>query len=317
MAQAKKAQVIIITGPTAVGKSAISLATAKRLGGEIISADSMQIYQQMNIGTAKLMTEEQEGIEHHLLDIVDPGNRFTVADFQQRAFQQIKLILGRNSLPIVTGGTGLYLHSLLYQMDFTRVSIDDTVRKKLEREALEQGTEKMYHRLRQLDPEAAERIHPHNTKRIIRALEVKLNDHQGIKDFSRQLILNSDYDFRVFVINQDRQSLYQRINQRVNLMIQQGLEEEVRHLLDQGYDPQLPSMQGVGYKEMIGYIQGKSGYEEAIEMIKKNSRRYAKRQITWFKKLPHAHWMLLNHEKEQKEEIERLTEEICQIILST
>jgi tRNA dimethylallyltransferase len=297
--------VVVITGPTAVGKTAVSIQTALATHGEIISADSMQIYRQMNIGTAKPSLEEQQGVQHHLLDFLDPAQRFTVADFQQQALEKIREIHQRKSLPIVTGGTGLYIHSLLYRLDFTDVEIDSQLRRQLEDEAAAVGAEAMHHRLRLADPAAAERIHPHNLKRVIRALEVSLNAADGIQDFSRELEINQDYDFRVFVINEDRESLYDRINQRVDMMLAQGLEAEVRHLMSRGFDVQLPAMQGVGYKEMIRYIQGEIGYEDAVESIKRNSRRYAKRQITWFKKLPQAQWIHLNHHLSREAEVRR------------
>jgi tRNA dimethylallyltransferase len=308
MASAKKPMVVVITGPTAVGKTAVSIQTALATHGEIISADSMQIYRQMNIGTAKPPLEEQQGVHHHLLDFLDPAQRFTVADFQQLALEKICEIHQRNALPIVTGGTGLYIHSLLYRLDFTDVEIDSQLRRQLEDEAAAVGAQAMHHRLRLADPAAAERIHPHNLKRVIRALEVSLNAADGIRDFSRELEINQDYDFRVFVINEDRESLYDRINQRVDMMLAQGLEAEVRHLMSRGFDVQLPAMQGVGYKEMIRYIQGEIGYEDAVEIIKRNSRRYAKRQLTWFKKLPQAQWIHLNHHESRDAEVSRTVE---------
>ena len=306
MSTAERPMVVIITGPTAVGKTAASIEIAQKMRGEIISADSMQIYRLMDIGTAKPSEEERKGIPHHIMDQLDPAERFTVADFQQTAFQIIGKIHQRGNLPIVTGGTGLYLHSLLYQMNFTDVEIDQQLRARLEEEAAELGGQAMHQRLETLDPEAAERIHPHNVKKIIRALEVRLNAEQGVQDFSKDLVINADYDFRVFVFHEDRDSLYNRINRRVDLMLEIGLESEVRRLLALGYDEKLPAMQGVGYKEMIRYIKGEIGYEESVDTIKRNSRRYAKRQLTWFKKLPHAHWLFVDRDKPRDQEINRL-----------
>lgn len=306
----EKPKVIIITGPTAVGKTAASVQLAQQLKGEIISADSMQIYKYMDIGTAKPATEEKQGIPHHLMDFLEPDQRFTVVDFQEKALVLIKDIHDRKSIPIVIGGTGLYLHSLLYRLDFTEVEMDATLRQKLESEGDLKGAAYMHQQLAKMDPEAAERIHPNNVKRVIRALEVILNAEEGVKDFSRPLEENTDYDFRTFVLHENRQSLYHRINLRVDIMIAEGLEAEVKKLLHSGYDVKLPAMQGVGYKEMIRYISGEIGYEEAVEIIKRNSRRYAKRQLTWFKKWPQAHWVLIDHEKPRDQEINRVVEMI-------
>lgn len=305
-----KPKVIIITGPTAVGKTAASVGLAQKLKGEIISADSMQLYKYMDIGTAKPTTEEKKGIPHHLMDFLEPDQRFTVVDFQEKALALINEIHGRESVPIVIGGTGLYLHSLLYRLDFTEVEMDDALRKKLETEAVEKGSEYMHQQLSKVDPGSAERIHPNNVKRVLRALEVIYNADEGVKDFSRPLEENTDYDFHTFVLHENRQSLYHRINLRVDAMIAEGLEAEVKQLIHRGYDVKLPSMQGVGYKEMIRYISGEIGYEEAVEIIKRNSRRYAKRQLTWFKKWPQAHWVLIDHEKPRDQEINRVVEMI-------
>ncbi len=302
----QKPRVFIITGPTAVGKTAASIQLAQHLNGEIISADSMQIYRHMDIGTAKPTSEEKQGIRHHLMDFLDPDQRFTVVDFQEKAFELIEEIHGRNAVPIVIGGTGLYLHSLLYQLDFTEVEMDKNLRQKLVADAVEKGADYMHQQLVKLDVAAAERIHPNNVKRVIRALEVILTADEGVKDLSRPLAQNTDYDFCTFVLHENRQSLYHRINQRVDTMLAQGLEDEVKQLMQHGYDFQLPSMQAVGYKEMFRYILGEIGYEESVEIIKRNSRRYAKRQLTWFKKWPEAHWLLIDHEKPREQEIKRV-----------
>lgn len=302
----QKPKVIIITGPTAVGKTAASILLAQHLQGEIISADSMQIYRYMDIGTAKPTPEEKQGIHHHLMDFLEPDQRFTVVDFQEKTFELIREIHGRNAVPIVIGGTGLYLHSLLYQLDFTEVEMDKNLRQKLEAEAVDKGADYMHQQLVKVDASAADRIHPNNVKRVIRALEVILNADEGVKDLSRPLAKNTDYDYYTFVLHENRQSLYQRINLRVDKMLAEGLEDEVKHLMQLGYGLQLPSMQAVGYKEIIRYILEEIGYEEAVEIIKRNSRRYAKRQLTWFRKWPEAHWLLIDHEKPREQEIKRV-----------
>lgn len=299
-------KVIIVTGPTAVGKTAASVQLAQMINGEIISADSMQLYRHMDIGTAKPTLEEKQDVPHHLVDFLDPFQWFTVVDFREQALTLIKEIHGRGAVPVVIGGTGLYLHSLLYRLDFTDVDRDEELRRELEQEAEEKGNVHLHQKLAMADPEAAERIHPNNVKRVVRALEVSLRGSEGVQDFSRHLETNEDYDFRTFVLHEDRQSLYNRINLRVDAMLQAGLVDEVKNLLSLGYDVHLPSLQGVGYKEMIRYIMGEIGYEEAVESVKRNSRRYAKRQLTWFKRWPQAHWLLIDHEKPRELEINRI-----------
>lgn len=306
MISAERPLVVIVTGPTAVGKTQVSILLAQLLNGEIISADSMQVYRYMNIGTAKSDIEEQMGVPHHLIDVVDPDERFTVADFQKLAIHKIKEIHQRGAIPIVTGGTGLYLHSLLFQMDFSQVNNASELRQQLEEEAMEKGNHILYQRLKSLDPAAAHRIHPHNVKRVIRALEVILESDGGISDFSSELTRSEMFRFSTYIINEDRQALYQRINQRVDLMLSQGLEMEVRYLLDKGYSINAPALLGVGYKELIRYFQGETGYEEAVELIKRNSRRYAKRQLTWFKKLPEAKWLSIDSSQNRQSEMHRM-----------
>ena len=306
----KKILVPVIAGPTAIGKTALSLRLATFMQGEIISADSMQVYKYMNIGTAKPEEKEKQGIPHHLMDLINPDERFTVADFQEQAVAAIESISSRGLVPIVTGGTGLYIHSLLYQMNFTEIEIDTVLRKHLEEEADRFGTEVMHQRLVLLDAAAAARIHPNNVRRVIRALEVSMNTKNGIKDFTRDLVLNDSCDFRVYVLSEDRNSLYNRINRRVDQMMADGLEDEVRRLISMGYDKNIPALQGVGYKELISYFQGELGYEEAVEMIKQNTRRFAKRQFTWFKRLPHARWITLDHLSPREAELEKAFDRI-------
>ncbi|MDR0880901.1 MAG: tRNA (adenosine(37)-N6)-dimethylallyltransferase MiaA [Clostridioides sp.] len=285
----KKIPLIILTGPTAVGKTDLSIELAKKLNAEIISADSMQIYRYMDIGSAKVTTEEMDSVVHHMIDEVDPDFPFSVSEFQQRAKNYIEEIEGRGKSIIVTGGTGLYLSSLIYEMDFAKSDADNELRKELEAELSLHGPEFMYEKLRGLDLSSAERIHPNNTKRVIRAIEVALNGNK-MNDFSNDLRYNQNFEPIIVVLNRDREKLYERINLRVDIMLENGLVDEVKKLLEMGYTKELISMQGIGYKEIIKYINGEYSFEEAVDIIKRDSRRYAKRQITWFKRYDEARW---------------------------
>ena len=311
MKQGHLAKIPIITGPTGVGKTAVAIEAAKMIQGEVISADSMQIYRYMNIGTAKPDSDERQEIPHHMVDIIDPNQRFTAADFQHRAYRVMEEIIQQKKTPVVVGGTGLYIHSLVFKMDFTDISIDEGLRDQLEEEAMRDGNEALHRKLASIDPKAADRIHPNNRKRVIRAIEVRTNGKDGIQDFSSELEKNDAYDFRIFVLNEDREVLYQRINKRVDLMLESGLIQEVKWLLEQGFDPAAPALQGVGYKESIRYLNGEIGYEEAVEIIKRNTRRYAKRQITWFKKLPQAEWIHLNDNQPREKTIQQVAKHVA------
>lgn len=304
MSQPNQPTIPVIVGPTAVGKTYLGIQLAKHANGEIISADSMQIYQHMNIGTAKPDSNEMQEIPHHLMDFVLPDQRFTVADFQELALQKIDELIKKNVLPIIVGGTGLYVHSLLYDMDFTEKEIDEALRSQLEKTYREEGSHALHQQLVALNPAIASRIHPNNWKRIIRAIEVCSASTAGMKDFSKDLKHREGYRFKVFGLYQDRSILYRSINERVDLMLENGLEEEVRHLLDSGFDPSIPALKGVGYKEFIRYFNHHYGYEECVELIKRNTRRFAKRQLTWFRKLPDVTWFYLEGlqpEKRKKE----------------
>ena len=289
----KKIPLIILTGPTAVGKTAISIELAKDLNAEIISADSMQIYEYMDVGSAKVTKEEMDGIIHHLIDEVKPDYAFSVSEFQKRANKYIKDIDDRGKKVLVTGGTGLYLNSLIYDMDFAKSNSNSKLREELELELKEKGIDYMHEKLRALDEDAANRIHKNNTKRVIRALEVCL-DGKKMQDFSTELKYNENYQPIIIVLNRDREVLYERINKRVDLMMENNLIDEVKHLLDIGYDKNLISMQGIGYKEIVKYLEGEYSLDEAIEIIKRDSRRYAKRQITWFKRYKESKWFDLD-----------------------
>ena len=289
----KKIPLIILTGPTAVGKTALSIELAKDLNAEIISADSMQIYEYMDVGSAKVTKEEMDGVIHHLIDEVKPDYAFSVSEFQKRANKYIKDIDDRGKKVLVTGGTGLYLNSLIYDMDFAKSNSNSKLREELELELKEKGIDYMHEKLRALDEDAANRIHKNNTKRVIRALEVCL-DGKKMQDFSTELKYNENYQPIIIVLNRDREVLYERINKRVDLMMENNLIDEVKHLLDIGYDKNLISMQGIGYKEIVKYLEGEYSLDEAIEIIKRDSRRYAKRQITWFKRYKESKWFDLD-----------------------
>ena len=305
----KKIPLIILTGPTAVGKTALSIELAKDLNAEIISADSMQIYEYMDVGSAKVTKEEMDGVIHHLIDEVKPDYAFSVSEFQKRANKYIKDIDDRGKKVLVTGGTGLYLNSLIYDMDFAKSNSNSKLREELELELKENGIDYMHEKLRALDEDAANRIHKNNTKRVIRALEVCL-DGKKMQDFSTELKYNENYQPIIIVLNRDREVLYERINKRVDLMMENNLIDEVKHLLDIGYDKNLISMQGIGYKEIVKYLEGEYSLDEAIEIIKRDSRRYAKRQITWFKRYKDSKWFDLG----KYNNIEILKEDILNFI---
>ncbi|MER0279339.1 tRNA (adenosine(37)-N6)-dimethylallyltransferase MiaA [Clostridioides difficile] len=289
----KKIPLIILTGPTAVGKTDLSIKLAKDMNAEIISADSMQIYKYMDIGSAKVTEEEMQGLKHYLIDEVKPDYPFSVSEFQQRAKKYIYEINQKGKSVLVTGGTGLYLNSLIYNMDFAKSDANNELRDELQNQLDEKGIDYMHDRLKLLDEEAANRIHKNNTKRVIRALEVCLSGKK-MNDFSSDLKFNEEYEPIIIVLNRNREHLYERINMRVDIMLENGLVEEVKKLLSMGFKKDMISMQGIGYKEILKYLDGEYTYEEAIEIIKRDSRRYAKRQITWFKRYETAKWFDLD-----------------------
>ncbi|KGJ48299.1 tRNA delta(2)-isopentenylpyrophosphate transferase [Clostridium sp. NCR] len=295
----KKIPLVILTGPTAVGKTNLSIQLAKKMNMEIISADSMQIYKYMDVGSAKVTEDEMNGVKHYLIDEVTPDYSFSVSEFQERANDYINQIVKKGKLPLVTGGTGLYLNSLIYNMDFAKSDADNELREMLRLELEENGIDYMYEKLKSLDEEAANRIHKNNTKRVIRAIEVCMSGKK-MSDFSNDLKLNEKYEPIIIVLNRDREHLYRRINKRVDIMISQGLEDEVKTLLNMGYSSDLVSMQGIGYKEIIKYLNNEYTYEEAIEIIKRDSRRYAKRQLTWFRRYENAKWFDLDNYNDEK-----------------
>ncbi len=287
-----KKTLVVIAGPTACGKTASSVLLAKKIGGEIISADSMQVYKYMDIGTAKITKEEKEGVPHYLIDEFMPDDEFNIKIFQQRANEYIEKIYENGHIPILVGGTGFYINSIVYNNNFMETNSDDSIRKTLEEEAEKYGAEYLYEKLKKIDYEYAENIHYNNVKRVIRAIEFymqtgcKLSEHN-----KKEHLKESPYNTAFFVLNMDRQKLYERINLRVDIMLKNGLENEVKGLLDMGYSPELVSMQGLGYKEMIPYIKGKITLEQAVDEIKKGTRHFAKRQLTWFKHQTNGVWI--------------------------
>lgn len=282
-------RIVVIAGPTATGKTEIAIELAKKIDGEIVSCDSMQLYKYMDIGSAKPTSEEMASVKHHLIDEVDPRKPFSVAIYRDMAKNAIFDIFERGKTPIVAGGTGLYLNSLLYDMDFSNADKNEELRASLEKEAEEFGAEHIYARLVEIDPIKAEKIHPNNVKKIIRALEGALTG-SGISDFRELKERTSDYDTVLIAITRNREELYDRINKRVDIMLGQGLVEEVRSLLDMGLSESDISMKGIGYKEIIEFLSGETSLDAAAEKIKQNTRRLAKRQITWFKRYEDMKW---------------------------
>ena len=277
-------RILVIAGPTAVGKTEYAIAAAKEFNGEIVSCDSMQLYQYMDIGSAKPTETEQLQAVHHLIDFLDPREPFSVARYQQLARAAIDDILGRGRLPIISGGTGLYLNSILYDMDFAGVGEDPKLREKLKHTAEAEGPEALHEQLRLLDPEAAERIHPNNVKKGIRAIERIQAGEGELRPFDGSIRINNRYNPLLVCLTRDREELYDRINRRVDLLIEAGLVDEVRSLTAMGLTTEDISMKGIGYKEIIDYLDGKTSLEDAVETIKKNTRHYAKRQLTWFRR---------------------------------
>ena len=291
--ESKKPTLIILTGPTAVGKTDLSIRLAKEIHGEIISADSMQVYRGMDIGTAKITEEEKQGVPHHLLDCFDPDEEFNVAVFQQMAKKAISEIHARGNVPVLTGGTAFYIQALLYGIDFNEEDHDDSYRNSMYTIGeTEEGKQKLHKMLSECDPEYADTVHYNNMKRVVRALEYHHFTGRKFSEYNeQQRQREAEYDFCYFVLNDERAHLYERINKRVDLMIKAGLEREVHALLEKGYTPDLVSMQGVGYKELLAYFDGKQTLEEAVETIKKNTRHFAKRQLTWFRKEDDVIWV--------------------------
>ena len=292
MAACEKKPIIILTGPTAVGKTALSIALAKAIDGEIISADSMQVYKQMDIGSAKITKDEMEGVPHHLVDVLDPQEGFDVCRFQSMAKEALVGIYERGRVPIVVGGTGFYIQALLYDIDFTETEEDTAYRRELSELARTKGNHALHEMLKQVDPESAEAIHENNVKRVIRALEFYQETGEKISAHNEQQRLReSPYQFCYFVLTDDRKTLYERIDERVDLMLEQGLVAEVQTLKEQGCRADMVSMKGLGYKEILAYLDGQISLEEAVYIIKRDTRHFAKRQLTCFRRERDVIWL--------------------------
>lgn len=283
---------VILAGPTAVGKTELSIRLAKRINGAIISADSMQVYKYMDIGSAKIMPDEMEGVKHYLIDELDPSDEFNIVRFQQMAKDALKEIYANGQIPIVAGGTGFYIQALLYDIDFTHQDIDEAFRKEMADYAAEYGAEALHEKLKEIDPVSYKTIHANNTKRVIRALEYYRMTGQPISAHNEQEHQKvSPYNFAYFVLTDDRKHLYDRIDYRVDLMMKKGLVDEVKNLYDMGYHKDMVSMQGLGYKELLSYLDGECSLEEAVYIIKRETRHFAKRQLTWFRRERDVIWL--------------------------
>lgn len=295
-----KQTVVVVVGPTAVGKTNLSVEIAKAFNGEIISGDSMQIYKGMDIGTAKVTEEEKENIPHHMIDVKEPDESFSVAEFQSLVRKDIDKISQRNHLPIIAGGTGLYIQSVLYDYNFSDNSREDSYQKEIENEIKAKGILKVYERLKEVDPKQAEKVHPNNIRRVIRALEVYDRTGKTMSELHGEQQLESIYNPIIIGLEMDRETLYKRINKRVDLMIKSGLVEEVEGFYNKGLkDTQ--SMKAIGYKEFIPFFTGEQTLQDSIELLKRNSRRYAKRQYTWFKNKMDVTWYSISvDEKDEK-----------------
>ncbi|EDU37036.1 tRNA (adenosine(37)-N6)-dimethylallyltransferase MiaA [Clostridium sporogenes] len=300
---------LILAGPTAVGKTDISIKLAKKLNGEIISADSMQIYKYMDIGSAKITKEEMKGIPHHLIDVVAPHEEFNVSSFKTLAEKCIKDIWSRGKLPIIAGGTGLYINSLIYNYDFTDADRDEDYREYLIRLSEDKGKEYVHSLLKDIDGKSYEKLYPNDLKRVVRALEVYKITGKSISEYTKEnekKLYNIPYNINYFVLNMNREVLYERINKRVDIMMNKGLIEEVKKLESMGYTPDMQSMKGIGYKEILFYLKGDISLDEAIYLIKKGSRNYAKRQLTWFRKDKRSIWIDKDKYRSEEEIVDKI-----------
>lgn len=296
-------EIIVVAGPTAVGKTEYAIKTALHLNGEIVSCDSMQLYKFMDIGSAKPTPEELKQVKHYLIDTIYPGDEFSVAKYQKLAKDAIEEIFLKNKIPVIAGGTGLYLNSLIYDMDFSAPPSDSDFRDKLYKEAEEYGALFVHKKLAEIDPQGAERIHPNNIKKVIRAIEAaSLGDN--VKDFNTQLKETTDYKFKLLGLSRNREELYNRINKRVDILIEMGLVEEVKGLLSMGLSENDISMKGIGYKEIIAYLNDEYSLERAIELVKRNTRHLAKRQMTWFRRYQDMRWFNISEYESDQECLE-------------
>lgn len=312
MSENKKKPMIILTGPTAVGKTDLSIQLAKAINGEIISADSMQVYRHMDIGSAKVTPEEMDGVPHHLIDVLEPEEEFNVVVFQKLAKEALTGIYERGHIPIIVGGTGFYIQALLYDIDFTENDGDTAIRRELEKLAQIQGAGCLHQMLQEIDPESAAAIHQNNVKRVIRAIEFYRQTGKKISLHNEQeREKQSPYQFLYYVLDTDRKILYERIDRRVDLMMEHGLVDEVKHLADMGCTRDMVSMQGLGYKEILDYLSGEIPLEEAVYILKRDTRHFAKRQITWFKRERDVRWLELEQfQNDRKKVLEHILDEI-------
>ena len=307
MPDISKPKLYIIAGPTAVGKSDLAVELARLMEGEVVSADSMQVYRHMDIGTAKITPKEMKGVPHHMIDIIEPVEPYHVYDFKARSQKAVTEIYERGHIPIICGGTGFYIQALLYDIDFSDQGKDEDMRNELQKIAETEGPEKLHDILKELDPDTAKDLHPNNVKRVIRAIEYARQNSETIYEHNAaQHLRVSPYDFRYIVLNDDRQAVYDRIDARVDKMIAKGLEDEVRALVGMGCTPDMTSMQGIGYKQMLMSINGEISLEEAIRLIKRDSRHFAKRQITWFKRERDTVWINIGEYTEQADICEHI-----------
>ena len=302
----QKDKVIVICGPTASGKTSLSIALAKKVNGEIVSSDSMQIYKDMDIGTAKPSEEEMQGIKHYLIGIIEPDKRYSVADYKEDAKKAIKEILQKGKVPIIVGGTGLYIDSLIYEIEYPNIEFDSKYRAELEKQVEEQGLEKIYQKAKEIDPEAVNKISYNDKKRILRILEIyhatgKTKTEQEKESRKKEV----EYDYQVYALKWDREKLYERINARVDIMLENGLVEEVKNIMRK-YNEFPTAMQGLGYKEVVEYLNGDLTKQEMEDKIKRETRRYAKRQMTWFRKNKQTIW--LNAEDDTQNNIQIILE---------
>ena len=300
----KEPKIVVVAGPTAVGKTAFAIEIARAFNGEIVSCDSMQLYKFMDIGSAKPTEKEMTLAPHHLVDFVDPRENFSVAQYSILAKNAIEDILSREKLPIISGGTGLYLNSILYNMDFADGSFNSEYRRKLESLASEKGSTFLHDMLKNADAAAADRIHPNNTKKIIRALERIHEGEEKVRAFADIDSENNDYKPVLIGLTRDREELYDRINRRVDILVDEGLVDEVKRLTSRGLKSDDISMKGIGYKEIIDYLDGKCSLDTAIDTVKKNTRHYAKRQLTWFRRYDKMNWYNLSEYLSDKEALE-------------
>ena len=286
-----KPKILCVVGPTASGKTDYAVELALKCGGEVVSCDSMQIYKHMDIGTAKPTADEMKGVKHHMIDIIEPNESFSVARFSEMARECIDDILLRGKMPVLCGGTGLYFDSTINNINFIQMDTDEEYRKYLESAAKDFGNEYVYKILKRVDEESAESIHPNNLKRVIRALEIYKTTGKKKSELDKEQLSEPLYEPEITGLMRDREVLYDRINKRVDIMMEKGLVEEVSELIKMGIDTEATSMQAIGYKEIIEYLDGKTSLSDAVDKIKRESRRYAKRQLTWFKRNEKIHWI--------------------------